>query len=258
MSGLTVDVWPAIDIRGGRCVRLRRGDFAEETEYGDPVEVALRYLQEGAERLHVVDLDAARTGEAVNRPAICEIAFRTGLLVQAGGGVRDETAASALLDSGIERVVIGTSALRDGRGFLCRLIDRWPGRIVVGLDYRVETGDRSLREVAVRGWTEASGTSLAEAVAAMADLELAGLVVTDISRDGTGMGPDLATYAELLEATELPLIASGGVGSVDDITSLRALGPKGRRLAGVIVGKALLGGSVTIEQSRRAASGAET
>lgn len=242
-------LWPAIDLREGRCVRLRQGDFSAETAFGDPLAVAAQYKAAGARRLHLVDLDAARSGEPVNREVVLEITRRTGLEVEAGGGVRDEAAAAALLENGVARVVVGTAALSEGHALLRRLLSRWPGQIVVGLDYLVEA-----KEVAVRGWTESSGVFLEEALAALAGFELAAVVVTDISRDGTGEGPDVFTYGELLEATELPLVASGGVGTLAHIARLARLTRRGRQLDGVIVGKALLSGDFSLADAERAAS----
>lgn len=250
-----MELWPAIDISKGRCVRLFQGDFGRETVYGDPVEVAARYLAEGASRLHVVDLDGALTGVAGNRDTVVAIARKTGLIVQAGGGVGDEQAASALLDSGIARVVVGTAAVMGAGEVLAGLAARWPGRVVAGLDYRSsrsESGSQR-REVAVRGWAEASGVTLEEALERLEGLELAGVVVTDIGRDGTGSGPAISTYAELLGQSSLPLVASGGVASAGDIARLARLESGGRKVAGVIVGKALLSGAITMDEARRAA-----
>jgi phosphoribosylformimino-5-aminoimidazole carboxamide ribotide isomerase len=251
-----VDLWPAIDILDGRCVRLRRGDFEDETRYGDPVEVAERFLEGGATRLHVVDLDAARTGTAANRDAILQIVRRTGLIVQAGGGVRSLESAAALLDNGVGRVVVGTAAVTGDPELLAELTDRWPNRIVVGLDYRTQRGEAGpRRELAVRGWVERSGVSLEMALTRLAFMPIAAVAVTDIDRDGTGAGPDLAGLRELLDETELPVIASGGIGSASDIARLSRLAEGGRGLAGVIVGKALLSGVLTIADAQRAVLG---
>jgi phosphoribosylformimino-5-aminoimidazole carboxamide ribotide isomerase len=252
-----MDLWPAIDIRDGRCVRLRQGDFDDETHYGDPVAVAIQYLEAGAERLHVVDLDAARTGDPVNGDVIRSIVSRTGLLVQAGGGVRDQASAAALLDHGVQRVVIGTAAVTENAEHLDALFERWPGRIVVGLDYRSyrDAHDQVVREVAVRGWTEASGVVVEDALAFFAERPVAGLVVTDIRRDGTAIGPDFAEYEELLAATAVPLLASGGVASAADIARLARIDVDGRTLAGVVVGKALLDGTLTMAGARQASLG---
>jgi phosphoribosylformimino-5-aminoimidazole carboxamide ribotide isomerase len=252
-----MELWPAIAILDGRCVRLRRGDFGDETRFGDPIEVASRYLAEGARRLHVVDLDAARSGSPENRAAILRIVGATGLMVQAGGGVRSIEAAEALLDHGVARVVVGTAALTEDQTFLDALLDRWPNRIVVGLDYRAEhdASGTLRRQLAVGGWAEKAGMSLETALTRLAALPVAAIAVTDIDRDGTGSGPDLAEYRQLLEDTELPVIASGGVGSEADIARLSRLTEAGRGLAGVIVGRALLSGALTIADAERSALG---
>ncbi|HLI43237.1 MAG TPA: HisA/HisF-related TIM barrel protein [Acidimicrobiales bacterium] len=252
-----MDLWPAIDIREGRCVRLRRGDFDDETRYGDPLEVAARYLDEGATRLHVVDLDAARAGEAANRDLVLRIARRTGLFVQAGGGVRSVAAAAALLDGGVARVVVGTAAVSGDGDLLTELLERWPGRVVVGLDYRTEhlSGALLRRELAVRGWTEGTGISLEQALDRLGRRPLAAVAVTDIARDGTGAGPDLATLGELLARSTLPILASGGIGSAADIARIARLEAAGRRVAGVIIGTALLSGTLTLAEAQRASLG---
>jgi len=262
-----VQLWPAIDIAHGRCVRLLRGDFGAETVYGDPEEVAESYLASGAKRLHLVDLDAARTGEPVNRDLIVRIARRSAVSVQVGGGIRSSEDATALLANGVRRVVLGTAVLEQP-DLIERLSTAWPGRIVAGLDHRRLTAraapsagdpvqgaagtgdavapDTGRREVAVRGWTEGSGTTLQEALRSLSRLELAAVVVTDISRDGTLGGPDLEGLALALAATELPIVASGGVGRADDLADLARLSSGGRRLAGVIVGTALLSGAFSL------------
>lgn len=242
-----MEIWPAIDIREGRCVRLLRGDFAAETSFGDPVEVALSLAAAGAARLHVVDLDGARTGVPANSAKVLEIAAATGLPLQCGGGIRHEEQAAALLEAGVERVVLGTAALFEP-SLLARLVRRFEGRVVVGLDYR-----GAGQELAVRGWREQSGLGLEEALAALEPLPLAGLVVTDISRDGTAAGPALATYRRLLSQTTLPLLASGGIGTTDHLSELALLEEGGRRLAGAIVGRALLEGRFSLRQAEKAA-----
>jgi phosphoribosylformimino-5-aminoimidazole carboxamide ribotide isomerase len=238
-----VQLWPAIDVRGGRCVRLMQGDFDRETAYGDPLEVAESYVEGGAERLHVVDLDAALTGVPVNRDVIGAIAGRVAVPVQVGGGVRDEASAEMLFALGVARVVLGTAAVQQP-SVLERLVQRWPHAVLAGLDYR--RSDAGVPEVAVRGWTESSGLSLADVLAGLSDLPLAGVVVTDIARDGTGDGPDLAGLAAVLEHDGSPVLASGGVAGAEDLERLRALEVGGRRLEGVIVGRALLSGRLSL------------
>lgn len=242
----SMDLYPAIDLRGGRCVRLHQGDFDKETVYGDdPVAQARSFADAGAAWIHVVDLDAARTGEPVNRPVIADIANGVTVPIQTGGGVRDDAAAEALLESGVARVVVGTAAL-DNPSWARSLAERYPGRVALGLDVRG-------REVAVRGWVEGSGRHLAEVAAEFDDAGFAAFVVTQINVDGVGSGPDLDLYAELLDTTETDLIASGGVGSVEHLRELVRLGLDRRPLTGAIVGKALYDGSIDIDDALAAA-----
>ncbi len=243
---MLVQCYPAIDIQAGRCVRLLQGVFAEETVFGDPVEVATRYVAAGAKWLHVVDLDAARTGEPVNRELVLEIARTVGVKVQVGGGVRDAENASELLEKGVERVVLGTVAVEQPRlaGELAR---RYPGRVAVGLDHRRSKDGQ--RVVVVRGWTGDSGVDLADMVRDLEESPIGAVVVTDVERDGMMSGPDVGGLADVLLATSLPIIASGGVSGVDDLRRLGAIQALGRRLAGVVVGRALLAGAMTIEEA---------
>lgn len=243
-----MELYPAIDLRGGRCVRLLRGDFDHETVYGDdPVAQARAFVAAGSAWVHVVDLDAARTGEAANREAIEAVAAAVDARVQTGGGVRTDADVDALLGAGVARVVIGTAAL-DDPAFVRRAAARHPGRVAVGLDVRG-------RQVAVRGWAEGSGRDLLDVAGSFADAGVAALVVTQILVDGTLDGPDVDGLAELLDATELDVIASGGVGSVDHLRRLAALEVGGRRLAGAIVGRALYEGTVTIDDALAAVAG---
>jgi phosphoribosylformimino-5-aminoimidazole carboxamide ribotide isomerase len=239
-----MDLYPAIDLRGGRCVRLYQGDFARETVYGDdPVAQARAFAAGGAPWIHTVDLDAARTGEPRNRDLIAAVAAAVDLPVQASGGVRDDAAAAALLDAGVRRVVIGTAAL-DDPGWVRRLAARYPGRVAVGLDAHG-------RDVAVRGWQERSGRDLVTLARSFGDAGVGALVVTDIARDGTLEGPAVDQLTAVLDVTppEVDVVASGGVGSLDDLRTLDrlAVGSDGeRRLAGVIVGRALYEGTFTV------------
>jgi phosphoribosylformimino-5-aminoimidazole carboxamide ribotide isomerase len=239
-------LFPAIDLRGGRVVRLRQGDFADETVYGDePVAVAVGFAEEGAAWIHVVDLDAARTGQPVNRPiigAIGRVLARRGTHVQAGGGVRNEAAASALWEAGVTRVVIGTAAVEDP-DLVTRLCRAHPGGVAVGLDTRDG-------EVATRGWESRSGLRLSDALSRVADAGVAAVVVTDIGRDAMLTGPDLSGLATALDLTTVDVIASGGVSSVNDLIALTALfGPRSHRtLAGAIVGKAIYEGRFTVAE----------
>jgi phosphoribosylformimino-5-aminoimidazole carboxamide ribotide isomerase len=250
-----VDLFPAIDLRGGRCVRLTQGDFARETVYGDdPVAQARSFADAGAPWVHVVDLDAARTGDPVNRPVVAAVAAALGSSaggtpVQSGGGVRDDAAADALFAAGVARVVVGTAAL-DSPDWVRRLAARHPGGVAVGLDARG-------RDVAVRGWVEGSGQDLVDVARRFEDAGVAALVVTEIGRDGTLAGPDLDQLASVLEATAVDVVASGGVGTLDDLRALAGLSAGGRRLAGAIVGRALYEGAFTLTDAL-AATGPST
>jgi phosphoribosylformimino-5-aminoimidazole carboxamide ribotide isomerase len=238
-----VDFYPAIDLRAGHTVRLVEGDFDRETVYGDdPIAVARSFAAAGARWVHVVDLDAARSGDAVNRPVVAAIAAAlaaAGVAVQAGGGVRSRADAAALLDAGVTRVVIGTAAV-EHPALVAELATRWPGRVAVGLDHR--SG-----EVRLRGWTKAAGRRVSELVPAAVSDGAAAVVVTDIARDGRLEGPDVAGLAALLAETGAPIIASGGVRDLADVRALAAIeGPGGQRLAGVIAGMAVYEGRLDV------------
>jgi len=240
-----MDLYPAIDLRDGRCVRLVQGDYSRETVYdGDPLTVAKEMEADGAPWIHIVDLDAARTARPENRAAVTAIADAVGIPVQAGGGLRDEFSAEALLGAGVARIVMGTAAVEDPT-MVRRVAARHPGRVALGIDARHG-------EVAVRGWTEGSGTGVSDLLGLFNGAALAAVVVTDISRDGTMRGPDLEGLAAVVAATLLPVIASGGVGSLEDLRSLADVEVGGRRLAGVIVGKALHEGAFTVEEAMAA------
>ena len=247
---MTLELWPAIDIRAGKCVRLLRGDFSSETVYGDPLELAEAFVSAGASRLHVVDLDAAREGGWPNRDVVLRIASSAGVPVQVGGGVRDEDGAAGLFDAGIARVVVGTVAV-ELPGVLVAMAERWPGRVLVGLDHRSVVGPQGTarREVAVRGWVSSGGPDLETALRRVEDLPVGGVVVTDIDRDGTGRGPDLEGLEQVLALTGLPAVASGGIATTSDLVALAGLRAGGRRLAGAIVGRALLSGALSMSEA---------
>jgi phosphoribosylformimino-5-aminoimidazole carboxamide ribotide isomerase len=237
-----VDLYPAIDLRAGRCVRLHQGDFAAETVYDDdPVAVARAFALAGTQWIHVVDLDAARTGEPANLAVIERIARAVDCNVQCGGGVRSVAAADALILAGAARVVVGTAAV-ENPALVDELCERHPGRIAVGLDARG-------REVAVRGWVEGSGADLVDLATRFEASGVAALIVTEIGRDGTMEGPDLDQLRTVLGATTIPVIASGGVGELGDILALAALKVRQRRLLGTIVGKALYEGRFRLAEA---------
>jgi phosphoribosylformimino-5-aminoimidazole carboxamide ribotide isomerase len=240
---------PSIDLRGGQSVRLLRGEYDAETGYGDPVDQAIRYEKAGAAILHVVDLDAARTGEPTNGEVIAAITHAISIPVEVGGGVRSTERAVELFELGVERVVLGTRAVEDP-AFAIALAESHPERVVLGLDHRrvpVEGTER--REVATRGWEAGSGRELFSLLDLFEGAPFAAVVATDITVDGTLEGPDLAGYELLLGATAIPVIASGGVGSLDDVAALGALSVSGHTLAGVIIGKALLSGAFSVEEA---------
>jgi phosphoribosylformimino-5-aminoimidazole carboxamide ribotide isomerase len=225
-----MELYPAIDLRGGRAVRLFQGDYDAETVYGDdPPAIARAFVDAGARWIHVVDLDAARTGQRTNDAVVAAIvaAVAGRARVQCGGGVRDEHAAADLAATGVARVVMGTAALRDP-DVVRRASECVP--VAVGLDHRGG-------ELAAHGWTESTGLRLSDVLVRFPTA--AAFVVTDIERDSTLTGPDIDGLAAVLAATDVAVIASGGVGSLDDLKLLGALEIKGRRLAGVIAGKAI-------------------
>jgi phosphoribosylformimino-5-aminoimidazole carboxamide ribotide isomerase len=227
-------------------VRLVQGDYGRETVYGDdPVAQALAFQEAGAAWLHIVDLDAARTGEPVNRPVVADVAAALDIPVQAGGGVRTVDDARALFDAGVARVVMGTAAVEspDLVASVAAI-----GSVAVGLDLR---GD----EVAVRGWTAGSGLGLEEALDRFATLGTDAFVITRIERDGTLEGPDLSGLRGALESTGIDVVASGGVGRPSDLTDLADLEVDGRRLAGIIIGRALYEGTVDLATAVEAMGG---
>jgi phosphoribosylformimino-5-aminoimidazole carboxamide ribotide isomerase len=242
------DLYPAIDLRGGRCVRLLHGDYGAETVYGDdPVAQAQRFAAAGARWIHVVDLDAARTGDPVNLQTIRALcAAVPGVAVQTGGGVRSVAAAEERLDAGAARVVVGSAAVTDP-ALVESLAARHPGRVAVGLDCRG-------REVAIHGWVEPTGHDVTELARRFADPRVGAVVVTQIDVDGALTGPDVDLYAELLATVDAPLLASGGVGSVADVRALAGLEVSGRRLAGAIAGRAIYEGRLTVEEGVAACS----
>ncbi len=231
---------PAIDILGGKCVRLFRGDYDQVTEYShNPAVVAEAWRDGGAKRIHLVDLDGARTGKAINEEIILSIGERVTVPIEVGGGIRDLDQIDRYLGSpGIDRVILGTSALKDPT-LLADATNDYPGHIWVGIDGRDG-------RVAVEGWTEDSATDVYDLAAICEDLGVSGIIFTDIARDGTLVGPNLPSLKRMAERVSIPVIASGGVSSLEDLRALRGLGLE--RIEGVIVGKALYTGAFTVEE----------
>jgi phosphoribosylformimino-5-aminoimidazole carboxamide ribotide isomerase len=235
-----MQLFPAIDLRGGKVVQLTQGDFDRERVHADdPVAVARAFVAAGAAWIHTVDLDAARTGEPVNRALIGAIAEGVDVPVQAGGGVRSAAAAAALADLGVARVVMGTAALEDP-DLVATIAGRQP--VALGLDVRG-------REVAVRGWAEGSGVEWPDALRRLGEAGAVAVVVTQIQVEGLMAGADTDGLAEVLGATDLDVIASGGVGTLDDLLALDAIEVGGRRLAGAIVGTAIYEGRVDVAEA---------
>jgi phosphoribosylformimino-5-aminoimidazole carboxamide ribotide isomerase len=237
-----MDLFAAIDLRDGRCVRLVEGDFARETVYSsDPVVVARNFVAGGTPWIHVVDLDAARTGDPVNRPVVERIVASVTVPVQVGGGVGSWAAAEALFDAGVTRVVVGTAAVLHPE-LVEEIAVRWPGRVAVGLDHRDG-------EVMLRGWVEGGGRRVIDLIPEAVRAGAAAVVVTDISRDGRLTGPDIVGLAGLLEETGAPLVASGGVSGAADLRLLAGVRSAGRGLVGAIVGKAIYEGALTVAEA---------
>jgi phosphoribosylformimino-5-aminoimidazole carboxamide ribotide isomerase len=241
------DLFPAIDLRRGRCVRLERGMAERETEYGgDPVGVPPGFVAAGARWIHVVDLDAA-FGDGSNRALIREIAASAGVRVQTGGGLRSEEDLAEVLEAGAARAVIGTAAIENPE-LVRRAVERWgPERIAVGLDARG-------RRPAARGWTAESGVDLFDLARQMVALGVRTIIHTDIDRDGMMMGPNLALSAELAAASGAEVVVSGGMRGMEDVVAVREAAQAGG-IAGAIVGKAIYEGAVEVGEAVRAMSG---
>ena len=225
-------LYPAIDLRAGKAVRLEQGDFSRETIYSDdPVKIALDFADAGAQWIHVVDLDGARDGTGINRTQIKAMASAVSCSLQVGGGVRTRADVVELIESGANRVVVGTVAV-ETPDLVIELAQSYPNQIAVGLDARGS-------DVAVRGWIKRSGVDLVELTTRYDNTDVAALIVTEIGRDGMMMGPDVKQLGKVLAATSIPVIASGGVGSLDDVRALGKLRFGDRCLNGVIAGRAI-------------------
>ena len=232
-----MQIYPAIDIKDGRAVRLRQGLAADVTDYGTPAEAAMDWKTQGATYLHVVDLDGAFEGKGRNLPLVAEIVRETGLPVELGGGIRTMEDIEARLTLGVARVILGTVALTDP-DLVRRACARYPGRIACGID--AKDG-----RVAVRGWVEASDVDPVDLALRMKDAGVLDVIYTDIRRDGMQTGLDVQAYVQMAEAFGHPVIASGGVASVSDI---ERLAPVASSIEGVITGRAVYEGTLTVEE----------
>jgi phosphoribosylformimino-5-aminoimidazole carboxamide ribotide isomerase len=238
-----MDVIPAIDLLNGRCVRLYQGDYEQSQIFAeDPVTVAQSWEAQGAQWLHLVDLDGAKTGEPVNLAVIAQIVETLKIPVQVGGGLRTPERVASFLEMGVQRVILGTVAV-ENPDLVAQLCQTYPGQIVVGIDAREGM-------VATRGWVETSTVSAITLGQRVASDGAAAIIYTDIKRDGTLEGPNLPQLREMAAAVSVPVIASGGVSSLTDILSLLALEPMG--VSGVIVGKALYTGNLSLTEALRA------
>lgn len=238
-----MQIWPAIDLRAGKCVRLQQGDYDRETVFGeDPAAMARHWAEQGAGYLHLVDLDGARDGRATNLESIRAIRQAVDLVCELGGGLRNDETIEELLRLGLDRLVIGTKALKEPAWFrqLCR---RHPQRLVLGIDARDG-------RVATDGWLETSQVEATELARQFADEPLAAIVYTDIATDGMLAGPNVSALAEMQAAVDVPVIASGGVTTADDVARLAAI-----PMAGCIIGRALYEGRLTIAAALDAAGG---
>ena len=232
-----MEIWPAIDIRGGKCVRLQQGDYGRETVFGDdPAAMARHWVDQEAKCLHLVDLDGAREGRSVNLPVVRAIVEASNVPCELGGGIRDEETIQAVLKTGVERMVIGTSALKEPAWFR-RMCQRYPGRLVLGVDARNGL-------VATEGWLETSQTPAVELAMQFAGEPIAAVVYTDIATDGMLAGPNVEAMAAMQQAVDWPVVASGGVTTKEDVAQLAAV-----PMAGCIIGRALYEGTITLSDA---------
>ena len=234
-----MDIYPAIDIRGGKCVRLIQGDYGRQLDYADdPVAVAVGFAEIGAKWLHVIDLDAAKEGRPKNLGVIRKIVEATRLPVQVGGGLRTDASVSEVLGCGVRRAIIGTAALEDWSWFV-ELAGRreYEGRIALSLDARGGV-------LAVKGWTETTSRRAVDVARLLAGASLSAIVYTDIERDGMLGGPNVTATTELAAATSIPVIAAGGVGNLEHVRELM-----GTQVAGVVIGRALYEQTVDLAEA---------
>ncbi|KHL00783.1 bifunctional 1-(5-phosphoribosyl)-5-((5-phosphoribosylamino)methylideneamino)imidazole-4-carboxamide isomerase/phosphoribosylanthranilate isomerase PriA [Sinomonas humi] len=232
-----LELLPAVDVADGQAVRLVQGEAGSETSYGEPLEAALAWQNDGAEWVHLVDLDAA-FGRGSNRELLADVVRQLSVKVELSGGIRDDASLDAALELGAARVNLGTAALEDP-AWTARAIERYGDQIAVGLDVRGTT-------LAARGWTKEGG-DLWEVLARLEDAGCSRYVVTDVTKDGTLRGPNVELLREMCERTDKPVVASGGISSLDDLRALRELVPLG--VEGAIVGKALYAGKFTLPEA---------
>ncbi len=227
-------IWPAIDIRGGQCVRLRQGDYAQETIYGDPVEMASYWVKQGAKRFHLVDLDGAKSGTISNWDAISRLVKAVAVPCELGGGIREEKTIEKLLDLGLSRLIVGTRALKEPEWFR-KMAVKFPNSLVIGIDARNGF-------VATDGWLETSSISAVDLAIQFKDLPLAALIYTDIATDGMMKGPNLSAIEKMKESVSIPLVASGGITTSDDVKNLYDIA-----IPACIIGRALYENTIILQ-----------
>jgi phosphoribosylformimino-5-aminoimidazole carboxamide ribotide isomerase len=243
MLGIVMQIWPAIDLRGGKCVRLKQGDYQRETVYGeDPAEMARHWVRQGASCLHLVDLDGARDGVGANLAAITAILAAVKIPCQLGGGIRDEAIIERLLGLGVSRLVVGTKALKEPAWFQ-QMCAKYPHQLALGIDARDG-------KVATDGWLETSSKLAIDFARQFAGCPVGAIIYTDIARDGMLQGPNLPAMAEMKNATDIPVIASGGVTTASDVVALAKI-----PMAGAIIGAAFYEGTLTLPDALAAVKG---
>lgn len=236
-----MQIWPAIDIRGGRCVRLVQGDYDQETVYGfNPADMAVRFQSDGATGLHLVDLDGARDGDNPNKKQIAEVVSEVDVPCQLGGGIRSEQTIRDYLDLGVTRLIVGTKALTDPAWF-SQMCGKYPDRLLIAIDARDG-------KVSTEGWKKTSATNAVELAQQISTNPIAGVIYTDIAKDGMLGGPNFGAMREMVQAVDVPVIASGGVTTVEDVSKLTTVG-----VEGCIVGRALYEGHLTLQAAMLAA-----
>ncbi len=229
-------IYPAIDIIGGEAVRLYKGDYNQKTVYGDPCEIAQKFKKAGAERMHLVDLEGAKTGDTPNIETVKTIIEKTDLFIELGGGIRSMGVIKRYLDAGVSRVILGTAAVKD-KALLKEAVAEYGEKIAVGADIL----DGLVR---INGWLENAGVTLEQFLEEMQQIGVKTVICTDISKDGAMQGTNRELYRKLSEAYEIDIIASGGVSSIEDIKALKEMG-----VAGAIIGKAYYTGAIDLEEA---------
>ena len=231
---------PAIDLKNGRCVRLQQGQMSKETIYSDiPEEMAIKWHNEGAERLHLVDLDGAIEGKPINREIIKRIIEAVSIPIQLGGGIRDIKTIESYIDLGIEQVILGTAAYKDPE-FLKKACDQFPGKIILGIDAKGG-------HIAIEGWTEETDISPSELAKKYEAFGISAIIYTDIQRDGMSTGPNIEATKDLARSINIPVIVSGGISGIEDIISILPLAKYG--VTGMITGRALYEGSLNLAEA---------